>query len=142
VWPRGSADDADGTDANLFPGQTRKASSPMSLRFRSLRASPHRRQQSYIRSNFFDLAAKTLQDELLGSRLYSSEIRSSIEGLLYYVLSSSDTLEALRRVVRYSTIVNEGIALKSTVLGSRDVRTGIRIASIRDRHLVILAALL
>jgi len=61
---------------------------------------------------FLDLVATKLNDELLGFHLAQGfDLRAM--GLLYYVLASSDLLdEALRRGVRYSTIVNEGLALK------------------------------
>jgi AraC-like DNA-binding protein len=61
---------------------------------------------------FLELAAVALQDELLGFHLAQSFDLRAI-GLTYYVMASSDSLiEALRRAARYSTIVNEGIALR------------------------------
>jgi len=53
-----------------------------------------------------------LQDDLLGFHLARDYDLREI-GLLYYVSASSDILnEALHRVVRYSGIANEGVALK------------------------------
>src|SRR5207248_11018874 len=59
-------------------------------------------------SLFLDLIAKALDDDLLGFHL-SQDFDLRMIGLLYYVLASSETLgEALGRVARYSSIVNEG----------------------------------
>jgi AraC-like DNA-binding protein len=62
--------------------------------------------------HFLNLAADALADDLLGFRL--AQVLDLREvGLLYYVLASSETMsEALQRAARYSTIANEGIALK------------------------------
>ncbi len=58
------------------------------------------------------LAADALHDDLLGFHLARDYDLREI-GLLYYVLASSDILnEAFHRVVRYSGIANEGVALK------------------------------
>jgi AraC-like DNA-binding protein len=64
--------------------------------------------------NFLNLAATTLQDDLLGFHLAQlPDVREF--GLLYYVSASSEILtEALQRSARYSSIVNEGISLKYT----------------------------
>jgi AraC-like DNA-binding protein len=61
---------------------------------------------------FLNLVALALQDEFLGFHLaQSADLREL--GLLYYVASSSATLgDALQRVVRYASIVNEGLALR------------------------------
>jgi len=60
---------------------------------------------------FLNLVAEALNDNLLGFHL-SQDIDLRRIGLLYYVMSSSDTLgEAIRRVARYVSIVNEGIRL-------------------------------
>jgi AraC-like DNA-binding protein len=61
---------------------------------------------------FLNLAAGALQHNLLGFHLAQSPDLREL-GLLYYVPASSDTLsEALQRAAHYSSIVNEGIALK------------------------------
>ena len=62
--------------------------------------------------NFLNLAADALRDDLLGFHLAQpADLREM--GALYYVLASSETIgEALQRVARYSSIVNEGMALK------------------------------
>ena len=60
---------------------------------------------------FLNLVAEALGDDLLGFHL-SQNFEPRTIGLLYYVLASSDTLnEAIRRVARYSSIVNEGVRL-------------------------------
>jgi AraC-like DNA-binding protein len=61
---------------------------------------------------FLNLTADALQDESLGFHLAQLPDLREL-GLIYYVSASSGTLsEALRRVSRYSRIVNEGVALK------------------------------
>jgi AraC-like DNA-binding protein len=84
---------------------------------------------------FLELASKTLKDEFLGFRLAQKFDPRTI-GLLYYVLASSGTLgEALQRAVRYSTIVNEGIALKFRE--GKDIAIGfefVGVARHSDRH--------
>ena len=58
------------------------------------------------------LVADALGDDLLGFHLaHNFDLREI--GLLYYVMASSEVLEdALRRVERYSRIVNEGISIQ------------------------------
>jgi AraC-like DNA-binding protein len=57
---------------------------------------------------FLDHVAKALDDDLLGFHL-AQDFDLRMIGLLYYVFASSETLgEALGRVARYSSIVNEG----------------------------------
>jgi AraC-like DNA-binding protein len=60
---------------------------------------------------FVELVANALQDDFLGFHLAKSfDLREM--GFLYYVPASSETLgDAMRRLERYSTIVNEGVAL-------------------------------
>jgi AraC-like DNA-binding protein len=63
--------------------------------------------------------AKALGDDLLGFHL-SQNFDLRMIGLLYYVLASSETLgEALGRVARYSSIVNEGFRV--TVREGREI---------------------
>jgi AraC-like DNA-binding protein len=58
---------------------------------------------------FLNLVAERLPDDFLGFHL-ASEIDLRGLGLLYYVLSSSDTLgDALRRAQRYCSMQNEGV---------------------------------
>jgi AraC-like DNA-binding protein len=60
---------------------------------------------------FLELAAEALGDEFLGFHL-ARDFDLRALGWLHYVLASSDMLgEALQRAVRYSGLVNEGIAL-------------------------------
>ena len=60
---------------------------------------------------FLNLVADVLHDDFLGIRLAQNfDLREL--GLLYYVQASSGTLsEALQRVARYSSIMNEGVRL-------------------------------
>jgi AraC-like DNA-binding protein len=59
-----------------------------------------------------ELIADALHDDLLGFHL-ARDYDPREAGLLHYVLNSSDLLgDALRRVERYSTIVNQGISLR------------------------------
>jgi AraC-like DNA-binding protein len=61
---------------------------------------------------FLNLVAETINDDLLGFHL-SLHFDLRMMGLLYYVFASSETLDdALRKDVRYSSIVNESIRLK------------------------------
>jgi hypothetical protein len=60
---------------------------------------------------FLNLVAEALNDDLLGFHL-SQNFDLRTLGLLHYVLASSATLdEAIQRAARYSSIVNESIAL-------------------------------
>jgi AraC-like DNA-binding protein len=84
---------------------------------------------------FQNLAARALRDDLLGFHL-AQQLDLREIGLLYYVLASSESLgEALRRAVRYSSVVNEGISL--TLLEGRDVAMTfdyVGVARHLDRH--------
>ena len=61
---------------------------------------------------FLELAAKALNDPLLGFRL-TRDADLRFVGLLYYVAASSQSLGyALDRAERYSSIVNAGVVLK------------------------------
>jgi AraC-like DNA-binding protein len=72
---------------------------------------PDSRLEVRSQIKFLNLVAETLNDGLLGFHL-SQNFDPRTVGLLHYVLASSDTLnEAIRRVARYSSIVNEGIRL-------------------------------
>ena len=60
---------------------------------------------------FLELVATAVKDDFLGFHL-ALKVDLRKMGLLYYAQASSDTLEeALQRGVRYSSIVNEGLAL-------------------------------
>jgi AraC-like DNA-binding protein len=61
---------------------------------------------------FLELAAKALQDPLLGFKL-AREGEPREAGLIHYVAASSETLgDALERVQRYSSIANAAVVLK------------------------------
>lgn len=72
---------------------------------------------------FLELAATALKDECLGFHLARNfELR--VIGLTFYVMASSDTLEeVLLRLVRYCTILNEGIVLHLLISSAPPVRT-------------------
>jgi len=84
---------------------------------------------------FLNLVAKSLDDELLGFHLAQLPDLREL-GLIFYVAASSATLgEALRRATRYSSIVNEGLALKC--LDGDDIRIEfeyVGVARHSDRH--------
>jgi AraC-like DNA-binding protein len=62
---------------------------------------------------FLNLVAANVGDELLGMHL-AMRFEPREAGLIYFVLASSETLrEALRRIDRYTCIVNEGVRLTS-----------------------------
>jgi AraC-like DNA-binding protein len=72
---------------------------------------PNARIEVRKQIKFLNLVADAIGDDLLGFHLSQTFDLRKI-GLLYYVLSSSNTLEeALRHAARYSSIVNEGIRL-------------------------------
>jgi AraC-like DNA-binding protein len=80
---------------------------------------PHARISVRSQIMFLDLVAKALDDDLLGFHL-AQNFDLRMMGLLYYVFASSETLgEALGRVARYSSIVNEGFRV--TVREGRDI---------------------
>jgi AraC-like DNA-binding protein len=80
---------------------------------------------------FLELAAKALNDPVLGFRLaHDADLR--IVGLLYYVVASSQTLgDALERAQRYSSIVNAGVVLKC--FEARNLTIALRYAGVA-RH--------
>jgi AraC-like DNA-binding protein len=84
---------------------------------------------------FLDQAAGALKDDLLGFHLARDcDIREL--GLLYYVVASSQTLgDGLRRLSRYTSVVNESVVLK--YIEGSDVRIIIDYVGIprhSDRH--------
>jgi len=95
--------------------------------------------------HFLNLVADVLDDDYLGFHLAQvPDLREF--GLLYYVLSSADTLaDALKRVERYSSIFNEGVVL--TYNETKDIVLSFRYAGVHrhpDRHQIefLLTALL
>jgi AraC-like DNA-binding protein len=81
---------------------------------------------------FLNLVAAALEDDLLGFHLAQTADFRQL-GLLYYVLASSETLiEALHRAARYSSIVNEGVALRC--MDGKSVRISFHCVGI-GRHL-------
>ncbi len=62
---------------------------------------------------FLNLAANALRDDFLGFHLAQQLPDLRELGLLFYAAASSETLgDALQRIARYSSIVNEGLSLK------------------------------
>jgi len=84
---------------------------------------------------FVELIADALQDDFLGFHL-ARDYDPRESGLLHYVLNSSALLgDALRRVERYSTIVNEGISLR--VREGKELSVAFRyvgVGRLSDRH--------
>ena len=75
----------------------------------------HARLKVKAQITFLGLVADALGDDLLGFHLAQSFDLREI-GLVYYVMASSEVLEdALRRVERYSGIVNEGISIQANI---------------------------
>ena len=61
---------------------------------------------------FLELVASALRDDFLGFHL-AQQFNLREIGLVYYVLASSEVLDdALQRVARYSTTMNESVSLK------------------------------
>jgi AraC-like DNA-binding protein len=73
---------------------------------------PGRRIEVSAQVKFLKIAADALQDDLLGFRLSQGfDLREA--GLLYYIVSSSDSFaDAMSNSERYTRIVNEGIEIK------------------------------
>ena len=84
---------------------------------------------------FLNLVAKSLGDELLGFHLAQVPDLREL-GLLFYVAASSSTLgDALQRMARYCSIVNEGVSVK--YLRGDDIRMVfgyVGVARHSDRH--------
>jgi AraC-like DNA-binding protein len=80
---------------------------------------------------FLDLAARALDDPLLGFRL-AHDLEPRQVGLLHYVLGSSATLgDAIERVRRYTSIVNAGVVV--TCAATADFTVGLQYAGVA-RH--------
>jgi AraC-like DNA-binding protein len=80
-------------------------------------------------------AAEELRDPFIGIRLAQRlELRDL--GLLYYVPASSATFEeALRRLARYSTILNEGVRLSCNVARELSIKIDyVGVSRLSDRH--------
>jgi AraC-like DNA-binding protein len=85
---------------------------------------------------FLNLVASALQDEFLGFHLAQQVAELRKLGLLYYIMASSGTLgEALRRLARYVSVVNESTSVK--YLEGKDIRIVINyigVARHSDQH--------
>lgn len=85
--------------------------------------------------NFLNLVSAALEDRLLGFHI-AREMDLRKTGLLYYVAASSETLcDALLKIARYASTVNEGIKLK--IGTGRSLGIGFSYAGVSrlsDRH--------
>src|SRR5262249_56505798 len=86
-------------------------------------------------SDFSNFAATELHDDLLGFHLaHLPDLREL--GFLYYVAASSEVLgDALQRLARYASIVNEGLALRC--IGGKHCGVAYRYVGVSrhsDRH--------
>jgi AraC-like DNA-binding protein len=98
---------------------------------------PHLRLKAKGQIAFLGLVADALRDDLLGFHLaHNFDLREI--GLLYYVMASSEMLEeALRRVERYSRIVNEGISVELHIGKNTTIRLKyVGVERHSDRHQV------
>src|SRR5215469_4864093 len=110
--------DAMGVATRLAVGRLREAGIVLRPLLRSAGLSAIQINNEDVRTGvasqirFLELAAKALNDPVLGFRLmHDADLRRV--GLLYYVAASSETLgDALERAQRYSSIVNAGVVLK------------------------------
>jgi AraC-like DNA-binding protein len=96
---------------------------------------PHTRMPVSDQIEFLNLVARELDEEFLGIRLAEAiDLREM--GLLYYVAASSDTLaDALHRVARYSTILNEGVHIRYRTSKNVSITfTHLGVARRHDRH--------
>jgi AraC-like DNA-binding protein len=83
---------------------------------------------------FLNIAADALQDDLLGFHLSQSFDLREI-GLLYYILSSSDSFaSAMTNGERYTRIVNEGIELKFDAERAAITIDYVDLERLSDRH--------
>ena len=84
---------------------------------------------------FLNLAARALNHDLLVFHLAQLPDLREL-GLLYYVASSSETLSmALQRAARYSSLINEGVAIK--YVEGKDVALSFQYVGVsrhQDRH--------
>src|SRR5262245_17214105 len=88
------------------------------------------KSRSQIR--LLDIVAVALKDDLLGFHLGRSFDLREI-GLLYYVMASSDELgDSIRRALRYSAIVNEGLV--ADLRAGREASVSVRYVGVERRH--------
>jgi AraC-like DNA-binding protein len=96
---------------------------------------PHASIKVRDQIKFLNLVASALDDDLLGFHLAQNYDLRDI-GLLYYVFASSEVLsDALHRVARYSSIVNEGVSQKCIDNGAVGMLFGyVGVSRHLDRH--------
>lgn len=102
---------------------------------RELIDDPNGRLEVQNQIKFLELAAKALDDDLLGFHL-SQRFDLRVLGLPYYVLASSERLdEAFRHAERYSSVVNEGIRLTLRERGKLSIAVEyVGVARHSDQH--------
>jgi AraC-like DNA-binding protein len=95
---------------------------------------PSRRIEVSAQVKFLKIAADALQDDLLGFHL-SQGVDLRETGLLYYVLSSSDSFaDAMSNSERYTRIVNEGIEVKFEAKRAVITIDYVEVERLSDRH--------
>ena len=95
---------------------------------------PGRRIEVSAQIKFLNIAANALQDDLLGFRL-SQSFDPREMGLLYYVLSSSESFtDAMSNGERYTRIVNEGIEIKFEPSRAAITIDCVGVDRLSDRH--------
>jgi AraC-like DNA-binding protein len=95
---------------------------------------PSRRIEVSAQAKFLKVAADALQDDLLGFHL-SQDFDLRETGLLYYILSSSDSFtDAMSNGERYTRIVNEGIEIKFEATRAAITIDCAGVERLSDRH--------
>ena len=132
---------ATGTITRLAYGKSKEGGVDLSLLLKKAGLTLHQIEDSSARIRvrdqikFLNLAAGALRDDLLGFRLAQLPDLREL-GLLYYVASSSETLSvALQRAARYSSLINEGVAIK--YVEGKDVTLSFQYVGVsrhQDRH--------
>jgi AraC-like DNA-binding protein len=109
---------ATGTITRLAYARTKAAGLDLGLLLKKAGLTLHQVEDPSVRLrvkdqiSFLNFAADALEDDFLGFHLAQTPDLKEL-GLIYYVSASSEMLSmALQRAARYSSIVNEGVALK------------------------------
>ncbi|MET4156389.1 AraC-like DNA-binding protein [Bradyrhizobium sp. RT7b] len=95
---------------------------------------PTRRLEVVAQVKFLKIAADALQDDLLGFRLSQAFEMREI-GLLYYILSSSDSfVDAMSNSERYTSIVNDSIKINFEANRAAITIDCVGVQRLSDRH--------
>lgn len=137
----GSLPNAAGTIARLAYARAKEAGLDLGLLLKKAGLTLHQIEDPGVRFrvqhqiSFLNFAADALEDDLLGFHLAQSPDLREL-GLLYYVSASSETLSiALQRAARYSSIINEGVALK--YIDDKEITIAFQYVGVsrhKDRH--------